>query len=60
MGKRVGLLTAGSDSPGVNAAIRGLGKAATSTYNTGASSGCGENLIRVCCLISSLPTLAAR
>ncbi|MEA4812353.1 MAG: ATP-dependent 6-phosphofructokinase [Anaerolineaceae bacterium] len=32
MGKRVGILTAGSDSPGVNAAIRGFGKAATSTY----------------------------
>ena len=33
MGKRVGLLTAGSDSPGVNAAIRGFGRAATSTYD---------------------------
>ena len=32
MAKRVGLLTAGSDSPGVNAAIRGFGKAAASTY----------------------------
>lgn len=30
MAKRIGLLTAGSDSPGVNAAIRGFGKAITS------------------------------
>ena len=28
MGKRVGILTAGGDSPGLNAAIRGFGKAA--------------------------------
>ncbi|MFV0428270.1 MAG: 6-phosphofructokinase [Arachnia sp.] len=28
MGKRIGVLTAGGDSPGLNAAIRGLGKAA--------------------------------
>ncbi|MGI6251183.1 MAG: 6-phosphofructokinase [Anaerolineaceae bacterium] len=32
MAKRVGILTAGSDSPGVNAAIRGFGKAITNTY----------------------------
>ena len=32
MGKHVGLLTAGGDSPGLNAAIRGIGKAAQ-TYN---------------------------
>lgn len=30
--KRVGILTAGGDSPGLNAAIRGFGKAAISTY----------------------------
>jgi len=30
MSKKVGLLTAGGDSPGVNAAIRGFGKAITS------------------------------
>jgi len=29
---RVGILTAGGDSPGLNAAIRGFGKAAISTY----------------------------
>ena len=33
MTKRVGLLTAGSDCPGLNAAIRGFGKAARSTYD---------------------------
>ena len=33
MTKRVGILTAGSDCPGLNAAIRGFGKAARSTYN---------------------------
>jgi len=33
MAKRVGILTAGSDCPGLNAAIRGFGKAARSTYN---------------------------
>ncbi len=33
MTKKVGLLTAGSDCPGINAAIRGFGKAATSTYD---------------------------
>jgi 6-phosphofructokinase len=32
MKKRVGILTAGTDSPGVNAAIRGFGKAAVNTY----------------------------
>lgn len=32
MTMRVGLLTAGSDSPGVNAAIRGFGRAAVNTY----------------------------
>lgn len=31
--KRVGILTAGGDSPGLNAAIRGFGKAAISHYN---------------------------
>jgi len=30
--KRVGILTAGGDSPGLNAAIRGFGKAAISAY----------------------------
>jgi 6-phosphofructokinase len=30
--KRVGILTAGGDSPGLNAAIRGFGKAATGHY----------------------------
>jgi 6-phosphofructokinase 1 len=30
--RRVGVLTAGGDSPGLNAAIRGFGKAAISTY----------------------------
>lgn len=33
MTKKVGLLTAGSDSPGINAAIRGFGKAAASTFD---------------------------
>lgn len=33
MTKKVGLLTAGSDSPGMNAAIRGFGKAAASTFD---------------------------
>ena len=32
MAKRVGILTAGSDCPGLNAAIRGFGKAAQRTY----------------------------
>jgi 6-phosphofructokinase 1 len=32
MTKRVGILTAGSDSPGVNAAIRGFGKAVINNY----------------------------
>lgn len=32
MGKHIGILTAGGDSPGLNAAIRGLGKAAMNTY----------------------------
>ena len=30
--KRIGILTAGGDSPGLNAAIRGVGKAAISYY----------------------------
>ncbi|MDY0125677.1 MAG: 6-phosphofructokinase [Anaerolineaceae bacterium] len=30
---KIGLLTAGSDSPGVNAAIRGFGKAASNLTN---------------------------
>jgi 6-phosphofructokinase 1 len=33
MMKTVGILTAGGDSPGLNAAIRGIGKAALGTYN---------------------------
>ncbi len=33
MTKHIGILTAGGDSPGLNAAIRGIGKAATRTYN---------------------------
>lgn len=32
MPKKVGLLTAGSDCPGINAAIRGFGKAGTGVY----------------------------
>ena len=31
--KRIGILTAGGDSPGLNAAIRGVGKTAIGTYN---------------------------
>src|SRR5664280_2631715 len=30
--KRIGILTAGGDSPGLNAAIRGIGKAALDSY----------------------------
>ena len=30
--KRIGILTAGGDSPGLNAAIRGIGKAAIDHY----------------------------
>ncbi|MBX3001957.1 MAG: 6-phosphofructokinase [Caldilineaceae bacterium] len=33
MTKTIGILTAGGDSPGLNAAIRGVGKAALGTYN---------------------------
>ncbi len=33
MTKRIGIITAGSDAPGVNAAIRGFGRAITNTYN---------------------------
>ncbi len=33
MSKKVGILTAGSDCPGLNATIRGFGKAARNTYN---------------------------
>ena len=33
MTKYVGILTAGGDSPGLNAALRGVGKAALGTYN---------------------------
>ena len=33
MAKYIGLLTAGGDSPGLNAAMRGLGKAAQGIYN---------------------------
>jgi len=32
MSKHIGILTSGGDSPGLNAAIRGVGKAATSHY----------------------------
>ncbi len=32
MAKKIGILTAGSDCPGLNATIRGFGKAARSTY----------------------------
>lgn len=32
MKKRIGVLTTGGDSPGINAAIRGLGKAASGVY----------------------------
>lgn len=33
MGKKIGVLTAGGDSPGLNAAIRGLGKAAIGAHD---------------------------
>ncbi|MCB1193874.1 MAG: 6-phosphofructokinase [Leptospiraceae bacterium] len=33
MSKSIGILTAGGDSPGLNAAIRGIGKAAQYSYN---------------------------
>jgi len=33
MGKQIGILTAGGDSPGLNAAMRGLGKAAIRTHD---------------------------
>ncbi len=33
MGKHIGILTAGGDSPGLNAAIRGVGKTAQSYYD---------------------------
>lgn len=33
MGKHIGILTAGGDSPGLNAAIRGVGKAAQGHYS---------------------------
>jgi ATP-dependent phosphofructokinase / diphosphate-dependent phosphofructokinase len=33
MTRQIGILTAGGDSPGLNAAIRGVGKAALGTYN---------------------------
>jgi len=33
MSKHIGILTAGGDSPGLNAAIRGVGKAALSNYD---------------------------
>lgn len=33
MAKRIGLLTSGGDSPGINAAIRGLGKAAHAEFD---------------------------
>ena len=32
MAKFIGILTAGGDSPGLNAAIRGIGKAALESY----------------------------
>ena len=32
MAKQIGILTAGGDSPGLNAAIRGVGKAAAGYY----------------------------
>ena len=32
MAKTIGILTAGGDSPGLNAAIRGVGKAALGAY----------------------------
>ena len=34
MSKHIGILTAGGDSPGLNAAIRGVGKAAQGNYDT--------------------------
>ena len=33
MGKHIGIITAGGDSPGLNAAIRGIGKTALGIYN---------------------------
>ena len=32
MTKRIGILTAGSDSPGLNATLRGIGKAAQGSF----------------------------
>jgi 6-phosphofructokinase len=32
MGQRIGILTAGGDCPGINAAIRGVGKTAIIKY----------------------------
>ena len=33
IGKTIGILTAGGDSPGLNAAIRGVGKVALNKHN---------------------------
>src|SRR5512135_3861494 len=33
MGKKIGILTTGGDSPGLNAALRGVGKAAHAMYD---------------------------
>ncbi|HUD83795.1 MAG TPA: 6-phosphofructokinase, partial [Candidatus Saccharimonadales bacterium] len=33
MGKYIGILTSGGDCPGLNAAIRGVGKAAQNEFN---------------------------
>ena len=33
MPKRIGIITAGGDAPGLNAAIRGVGKSALGEYN---------------------------
>ena len=33
MSRTIGILTAGGDSPGLNAAIRGVGKAAIGVYD---------------------------
>ena len=35
MAKHIGILTAGGDGPGLNAALRGVGKAALGAYGMG-------------------------
>lgn len=40
--KRIGILTAGGDAPGLNAAIRGFGKAAIANYGVQAGTAMGD------------------